>query len=328
MNMRIVLVSLLIVLAPVVMSAGTALAREHQAMGQEGRVKFYRNPMDPSVTSPVPMKDGMGMDYVPVYEDAPVAVEGVHITADQQQLIGVKTERVLRRPLALNIRASARVVLDKELYDAQTEYLGSNLVTSKRYNTSRQRLLNLGMGVDEIQRLKDKRWADRDLILTDLTDKVWVYASVYENEMGMVKPGQKAVLTAVAFPGETFSGVVTGVAQQLDPQNRTARVRIHVNNIEKRLRPEMFMTADIQVDLGEKLAVPAEAVIDTGKRKIVHVMTAAETFAPREVVLGHEASGFYEVIGGLEEGAQVVISGNFLVDAESQLKGNYDRKDN
>ena len=324
MNTRIVFLSLFIVLAPVMVSTGTAFAQEHQ----NAKVKFYRNPMDPSVTSPVPMKDGMGMDYVPVYEEATAAAEGVHITADQQQLIGVKTERVLRRPLALNIRATARVVLDQELYDAQAEYIGSNLVTSKAYNTSRQKLLTMGMGVDEIRRLKDRRWADRDLILTDLTDKVWVYASVYENEMGMVKPGQKAVLTAVAFPGETFSGVVTGVAQQLDPQNRTARVRIHVDNATKQLRPEMFMTADIKVDLGEKLAVPVEAVIDTGKRKVVHVMTAAETFTPREVVLGHEASGFFEVISGLEEGDKVVVDGNFLVDAESQLKGNYDRKDN
>jgi multidrug efflux pump subunit AcrA (membrane-fusion protein) len=298
------------------------------AASQERKVKFYRNPMDPSVTSPVPMKDGMGMDYVPVYEEAVPVAEGVHISNDQQQLIGVKTERVLRRGLALNIRASARVVLDKELYDAQAEYLGSNLITSKAYNTSRQKLLSLGMGVDEIKRLKDRRWADRDLVFTDLTGKVWVYASVYENEMGMVKPGQKVVLTAVAFPGETFNGVVAGVAQQLDPQNRTARVRVHVDDATKRLRPEMFMTADIKVELGEKLAVPAEAVIDTGKRKIVHVMTAAETFAPREVVLGREASGFFEVVSGLEEGDKVVLGGNFLVDAESQLKGNYDRKDN
>ena len=61
--------------------------------------------------------------------------------------------------------------------------------------------------------------------------------------------------------------------------------------------------------------------MDTGRRKLVHVMTQEETFTPREVTLGRQAGGYYEVIGGLREGDAVVVSGNFLVDAESRLKG-------
>ena len=96
---------------------------------------------------------------------------------------------------------------------------------------------------------------------------------------------------------------------------------------EKILRPEMFLLADIQVDLGEKLSVPSDALIDTGRRKVVYVMTGSEVFTPRDVVVGHEASGFYEVLDGLKAGEKVVTGGNFLVDAESRLKGAYDRKD-
>lgn len=327
MNMRIIFLSLFIVLVPVVTGVGTVFAAEHQ----HGKM-LYTCPMHPDYVSDKPGSCPIcGMDLVKKEQGKSSSGEsseaGIHISTGQQQLIGVKTDRVLRRELALNIRASARVVLDQELFEAQQAYLSSNVLTTAYFNPSRQKLLSLGMSDAEIDQVKGRRRADKNLLMVGL-DQVWVYAVIYENEMNVVKPGQKVTLMSVAFPGEPFYGVVTGVAMAVDPQSRTVRVRIRVDDREKLLHPEMSLAAEIKVELGEKLSIAGDAVIDSGKRKIVHVMTGDEAFSAREVVLGHKASGFYEVISGLQEGEKVVVAGNFLVDAESQLKGNYDRKDN
>ena len=323
--MRAVFIVLGVLLFPVVISAQTAYAQ-----GSQQQKVLYTCPMHPDYVSDKPGSCPIcGMNLVKkevVKPQADQGTNGVQINADQQKLIGVKTDKVSRRPLSLNIRANARVVLDQELFEAQEAYLSSNLITTAYFNPSRQKLLALGMSEGEINQLKNQHQPDKSLLTVGL-DRVWAYAVVYENEMNVVQPGQKVILTSVAFPGEPFEGVVTGMALAVDPQSRTVRVRVRVNDKGKRLHPEMSMTADIAVDLGEKLSVPADAVMDSGKRKIVHVMTGDGTFAPHDVVLGQKASGFYEVLSGLEEGDKVVVSGNFLVDAESQLKGSYDRKD-
>jgi Cu(I)/Ag(I) efflux system membrane fusion protein len=152
-------------------------------------------------------------------------------------------------------------------------------------------------------------------------ETAWVYASVFEDEMHWIKPGNKVLLTSTAFPGETFSGVVMGVAQTVDPATRTARVRIRLPDPGRKFHPEMFLAATISADVGEKLAVPQEAVIDSGKRTIVYVVKDGDTFEPRDVKIGIRASGYYEVLSGLTQGESVVVSGNFLVDSESRLKG-------
>ena len=301
----------------------------------ERQVKFYRNPMDPSVTSPVPMKDGMGMDYVPVYEKDASSSPGVQINMDKQQLIGVRMDEVKTRPLVKNLRLTGRAVLDQELYDAQKVYADSSTLSSAYWNPARQKLVLLGMGDEEIQELRKRRRADQSLIAfvpvqkqefyqTPFPDTVWVYAAVFENEMALVKPGQRVDLAAIAYPGESFEGIVAGVGQSVDPQTRTVRVRIRVEDKARRLKPEMFVTVTIQVDLKEALSVPAAAVLDSGKRKIVYVVTDQTTFAPREVVLGSRAGEFFEVKKGLKSGDKVVVGGNFLVDAESRLKGIFD----
>jgi Cu(I)/Ag(I) efflux system membrane fusion protein len=156
---------------------------------------------------------------------------------------------------------------------------------------------------------------------TAYPDTAWVYASVFEDEMHWIKPGQKVALTSTAFSGETFSGFVTGVAQTVDPATRTARVRIRLPDKERKFHPEMFLAATISADIGSKLAVPEEAVIDSGTRTIVYVVKDGDTFEPRDVKIGVRASGYYEVLSGLAEGETVVVSGNFLVDSESRLKG-------
>ena len=100
-------------------------AEQRRSRSKSGKILYYRNPMNPAVTSPVPMKDQMGMDYVPVYEEetAPAQTSGVYISPEKQQLIGVKKGRVEKRKLSGQILTVGRVAYDPSLFTAQQEYL-------------------------------------------------------------------------------------------------------------------------------------------------------------------------------------------------------------
>jgi Cu(I)/Ag(I) efflux system membrane fusion protein len=301
------------------------------------KILYYRNPMNPQATSPVPMKDEMGMDYVPVYEEIKGASGlGVYISQEKQQLIGVKKEQVSKRHLTYEIRSVGKIAYDPDLYIAQEEYLqalktiystdGSTMPLVKEQvqgilNAAEQRLLLLGMNKSQIEDLVQKGKPEENLYFPQNSDKVWVYISIYEYEMGLIKEGLSVEVDAVAFPGEVFKGKVMAITPVLDNQTRSARVRAEIENPGHKFKPEMFVNAKIEVDLGEKLAVPETAVLDTGIRKIVYLAKEGDTLEAQEVTLGQKSGGFYEVLGGLKEGDMVVTSGNFLVDSESKLKG-------
>jgi RND family efflux transporter MFP subunit len=149
---------------------------------------------------------------------------------------------------------------------------------------------------------------------------VWVYAQVYEYELGLVRPGQTLTITAPSLPGRRFTARVTGIDPILDPATRTARVRALVATPAADLRPESFVDVSIEVPLGTRLAVPEDAVLDTGTRRIVFVVRGQGEFEPRAVELGRNAQGFYEVLSGLEAGEEVVVAANFLIDSESRFR--------
>ncbi len=303
---------------------------------EQGRkILFYRNPMDPTVTSPVPMKDPMGMDYVPVYDEAKGVSAGVLINAAKQQLIGVKKDIVKKRPLAVGIVTVGKVAYDPDLYVAQEEFVQSLKTVAATANSvsvsireqaagmlasSERKLLLLGMSKAEIEGLKKDGIAQDSLYFPGNSGKAWVYVTVYEYEFGLVKEGQDVVLDAVAYPGVHFKGKVAGLTPVLNAESRSLRVRVEVEDKDGKLKPEMFVNARISVDLGEKLAIPEEAVMDSGLRKIVYVVKD-DRFSARDVELGPKAGEYYEVVSGLEDGEEVVTSGNFLIDSESKLKG-------
>ena len=119
-----------------------------------------------------------------------------------------------------------------------------------------------------------------------------------------------------------YKGKVDSILPVLNPETRSIRVRAEIKDPEHQLKPEMFVNAVINIDLGEKLAIPESAVIDTGIRKVVYLVSGNDKFQQQEVRLGEKALGYYEVLSGLKEGDSVVTSGNFLIDSESKLKGN------
>ncbi|MBI2486213.1 MAG: efflux RND transporter periplasmic adaptor subunit [Deltaproteobacteria bacterium] len=149
---------------------------------------------------------------------------------------------------------------------------------------------------------------------------VWIIADVYEYELPLVKEGEEATLELSYYPGETFNGKVIYVYPTIDVNTRTAKVRFEFQNPDHKLKPGMYANVVIQSDLGERLSVAEDAVIDTGERKVVFIASGDGYFEPREIKVGQKADGYYEAIDGLEGGERVVRSAAFFVDSESRLK--------
>jgi len=154
--------------------------------------------------------------------------------------------------------------------------------------------------------------------LADLS-VVWLYGDIYEFELPFVHVGQQASIQIASIPGEVFTGRVIYVYPSLNPETRTAKVRFELENSHGKLKPEMYANVEIKVRLGQKLAVPVGAIIDTGVRQLAIVAKGSGYFEPREVK-AVRVDDYYEVIKGLKVGEQVVTSASFLIDSESNLK--------
>ncbi|MBI4380563.1 MAG: efflux RND transporter periplasmic adaptor subunit [candidate division NC10 bacterium] len=150
---------------------------------------------------------------------------------------------------------------------------------------------------------------------------VWVYADIYEYELPLVRVGQQATVRLSYDPGRTFQGRVVYVYPYLDSKTRTAKIRFELPNTgDRRLKPGMFADVELKVQLGRRLAVPREAVLDSGTRQIVFVEKGDGHFEPKEVTLGMRVDGQQEILSGLKPGARVVASANFFLDSESKLR--------
>jgi membrane fusion protein, copper/silver efflux system len=136
-----------------------------------------------------------------------------------------------------------------------------------------------------------------------------------------VKLGQTVTITSQSYPGKPFTGRVSFIYPFLDPKTRTVKVRVAMPNPGLKLKPDMFVNAVIKSPLGPTLAVPATAVMDTGKRQIVWVEMQAGMFEPRDVQVGARVGDNVQIISGLAKGEKVAASGGYLIDSESQLKG-------
>jgi membrane fusion protein, copper/silver efflux system len=212
-----------------------------------------------------------------------------------------------------------------------------------------QRLRALDVPEDEIARLRRSGKASRRIAIRAPTDGVvtdkpviagmrimpgeplykladlatlWLSAEVQEADLGLIRPGQKAGASMVAFPGRMFEGTVDFIYPTLSRDTRTAKVRIVMPNADLALRAAMYASVEIAAPAsgGSILAVPDSAVIDSGARQVVLVEKGEGRFAPRVVKVGARGGGFAEILDGLAEGERVVVGANFLIDAESNLK--------
>ncbi|MFN7989397.1 MAG: efflux RND transporter periplasmic adaptor subunit [Thermoanaerobaculia bacterium] len=160
--------------------------------------------------------------------------------------------------------------------------------------------------------------ADTLFDIVDLSS-VWVLADIYESELPRVRVGQTGRMTLAYRPGETFTGRVTYVYPSLDEKTRTAKVRLEFANPREELKPEMFADVVLESAPRTALKVPEDAVLDSGTRKVVFVAKGEGLLEPREVTLGEQGGGAWEVLSGLAEGEEVALGASFLVDSESRL---------
>ncbi len=159
--------------------------------------------------------------------------------------------------------------------------------------------------------------------LFDIADlsTIWIISDIYEYELPLIKVGDTARLRLSYFPGKEFSSRIDYVYPLLSGETRTAKVRFTIPNPSGQLKPQMFTNVEVKIFQGKRLAIPDDAVIDTGTRQVVYVDKGEGNFEPREVMLGIRAEGFREVLQGLKAGEKVASSATFLIDSEAQLKG-------
>jgi len=168
------------------------------------------------------------------------------------------------------------------------------------------------------------RFVNPEMDLYTIVDlsTVWINGEVYEYELPFVKTGLNA---EIEFPYDggkrTLRGKVTFVYPYLEEKTRTAKIRFAFTNPNFVLKPDMFVNVKLKINLGNKLVVPEDAVLDTGTEQYVFVDKGGGYFEPRAVKLGPEAGGYYAIESGLKAGERVVTAANFIIDSESRLKG-------
>lgn len=253
-------------------------------------------------------------------------------------------------PVARGSRIAA--VYSPELYGAQKEYaalvkIRGSVITPGLREAAANRLRLLGLPSGAIQRLSRggspqrnySVFAPRSGIVSKIgarpgaqvtpgqsivtiagLSRVLVVAEVPEASLGDIRIGLPVRIRFPAYPDEVREGRIDYIYPSLNPESRTARVRITLDNPRGQLREGMFANIEIQGTGGSMLAVPSEAVIDTGRRSIV-VVRRNGTFAPVEVETGRDAGEWTQIRSGLEPGAEVVASGQFLIDSEASLTG-------
>ena len=157
--------------------------------------------------------------------------------------------------------------------------------------------------------------------IADLT-KVWVVAEIYQRDLASVKAGADAEVELSYLQGKPFRGRVAFISPVLDEQTKTAEVRIEVPNTPALdLKPGMFATVTLRsASARAGLAVPEQAVIRSGRRNLAVIATGGGYFEPREIRLGTASGGYVEVLDGIREGERIVVSSQFLIDSESNLR--------
>jgi len=162
----------------------------------------------------------------------------------------------------------------------------------------------------------------QELFTVGRLDRVWVWGDVYEPDLGRVRRGQTVAITSVAYPDRRIGGTVDYVGEVLDPQTHTAKIRCVVENADRLLKPEMYVTLSIDLGTIDALALPRSAVVKTGDRWVVYVRDGKTPdgrtrFRERRVEPGDADDGWIRIVSGVAPGESVVVSGSILLSGES-----------
>ncbi|MBF6649773.1 efflux RND transporter periplasmic adaptor subunit [Methylobacter sp. BlB1] len=149
---------------------------------------------------------------------------------------------------------------------------------------------------------------------------IWIVGDIYEYELPLIETGQTANVSLSYAPDVSLKARISFIYPTVDPQTRTAKVRFELDNPGERLKPGMYTNLELKIPLGVRLAVPKDAILESGERQIIFIHLGGGRLEWRNAKLGVRAGDWVEVLEGVQEGEHVVTSANFLIDSESQLK--------
>ena len=150
---------------------------------------------------------------------------------------------------------------------------------------------------------------------------LWAETEFYEDDLRHVREGQAVAIEADAFPGSEWRGRILFFRPAVNPQTRTLTAFVEVANPNLLLRPKMYVNVAVRTTgAADVVMAPAEAVLHSGTRTVVVVAKGGGVFEPREVVLGTESEGMVEIASGLDAGETVVVSSQFLIDSDANLR--------
>jgi Cu(I)/Ag(I) efflux system membrane fusion protein len=349
--------------------------------------------MNPSITSPTPAKDEMGMDYIPVYADEGQEDPGlIKIPSALVNNLGVRTELVRRETLwrlietvgyvdydenrishvhlrtegwieHLKVRSlGARVrqgellfeIYSPQLVNAQQEYLQALQAGDRAMvSASRERLAALGIadsvlrelertrrarqqvpiyaghgGVVSLLNIREGMYVEPEVEVMTLADlgSIWVQVDVFERQADWVATGQRAEMRLPYIPGETWEGRVEYVYPALDRKTRSVKLRLRFDNPDERLKPGMYAKVTIYGSpRADTLSIPREALIRRSGAERVIVAQGEGRFRAVEVKAGMESGDRVEILSGLSEGTNVVVSAQFMIDSEASIKAAFRR---
>jgi Cu(I)/Ag(I) efflux system membrane fusion protein/cobalt-zinc-cadmium efflux system membrane fusion protein len=161
---------------------------------------------------------------------------------------------------------------------------------------------------------------DTKLYAITTLSNIWIYAAVFQNQIGQLKVGDPVAVTVDSYPGRKFQGRVDFIWAALDPMTRTAKVRCSFANPEGLLKIGMYVAVAITPQLGRGLVIPDSGVFRTGEHNVVFIDRGDGYLTPTEVELGPHLAHSFQVLKGLGAGERIVSSANFLIDSESQLQ--------
>lgn len=263
-----------------------------------------------------------------VSKDKPVAeVYSPDLLATQQEyLLAVKSREQLKNSTIPSISqngdglvssAKQRLMLFgvKESQIADLEKAGKPIIRLPIYTPLS------GIVIEKM--VQQGQYVNTGEVLFNIADlsRVWVEIDVFENEVPYVRVGQQVEIRSAVEHGAAFNGRISFVYPFHDPKTHTVKARVEMPNPGHRLKPDMFVNAIIRVPLVKGIVVPVTAVIDTGKRQLVWVEASPGMFEPREVQAGERIDDRVQILSGIKAGDKVAVSGSYLIDSESQLKG-------
>ena len=247
------------------------------------------------------------------------------LATQQEYLLALRSREILSNSSLSSLRQDSNGLV--EAARRRMQLWGLNDAQIKQIESSGQPLTNITIhspvsGYVTTKNAFPKQRITPETELYTIVDlsHVWVMADVFESEAGSVRIGQRAVVTATAYPGQRFPATVAYIQPQVDPQTRTMRVRLELGNANLIFKPDMYVDVELFAGGKSRLTVPVNAVLNSGLRQTVFVDRGNGFLEPRHVEVGKQFDGRVEIMSGLSIGERIVTSGTFLIDSESQLR--------